>query len=588
MRVFCMNNGSSFVFGSLLLVAAAMLLAGSGLASAQSGQDPSAGGETSDESALSAYTMGVFLLESGRPQKAIPHLERAWQSSGNDEQIGNKLCEAYFRAGDLRSCGRTIDVLLELNEQNDVALLFKARISYFRGEEEKALEYLDKLRSFSEPSFEVERLVARIQLELGRYEDAMASYKKAIRIDSSYPVVHYRYGLLLRRSDRREEAEQAFKDAIELQPLFSEAVIEYAEMLIEDQRFEEAEAALVHLLEQDGEFQDALVMTANLYAEQGRYDEAIQLLEEDVAKDTLPRDGILLLGRLYYEAEDFAHALEIFKGVFNDGPRTPEMARVLGELSLKSGEADSALVFYESAIELEPDNYRNYLELFFATSPRFNEEGAFVIELSDEERTDLLDKAAARVTAEDFDGLYVLGVSHQAVDDYEQAGRFFAQALELRPDDDRVTLNLAGALERTGEYEKAEPLLARLHERKPDDPTICNFYGYLLALMASRLDVAEQLVRTALKHEPDNGYYVDSLGWVYFNRGEYEKAVIELEKASRLVQDDPVILEHLGDAYQSLKRFREALAAYERSMGLQGENSEILDKIDATRNQIGN
>ena len=51
---------------------------------------------------------------------------------------------------------------------------------------------------------------------------------------------------------------------------------------------------------------------------------------------------------------------------------------------------------------------------------------------------------------------------------------------------------------------------------------------------------------------------------------------------------DPVILEHLGDAYRSLKSFGKALAAYERSRDLQGDNSEILDKIDAARKQLGN
>jgi tetratricopeptide (TPR) repeat protein len=544
-------------------------------------------GEGSDEDALSAYTMGVFLLEKGQPQKAVPHLERAWQSS-RDERIGNKLCEAYFRTGDLKSCEEIIAVLLESNERNDVALLFRARINYFQGREETALEDLQQLRSMSNPSFDVERLMARIQLELGRYEEALLSYENAVRLDPSYPVIHYRLGILLRRFDREAEAERELRLAIQLQPLFSEAVMELAELLVEDERFDDAEVAIRALLDEGDDSYNSLVTLTNLYAQRGKYEEAIQLLEDRQQSGRLPREGVLLLGRLYYDNEDYGSSLKLFQSIFDEGSHTPELARVLGELSLRAGQADEALGYYRDAIELDPDDYRNHIALFFASTERFNDDGSDLIALSDDEKSEILERAAAVVPEDDFDGLYLMGVCYESLDRYEPARRFFGRALEVQPDSERALLNLAGALERLGRYDEAEPILVRLHERKPEDPRICNFYGYLLALMNTRLDEAERLVRTALKHDSENGYYLDSLGWVYFKRGEYERAVVELERASRLVGDDPVILEHLGDAYRSLERFRDALAAYERSKNLQGENTEILDKIDAARDQLGN
>jgi len=559
-----------------------------GFAAPSMGQsDDARGAQIEGEGALSSYTMGVFLLESGQPQKATPHLEKAWQAD-KSEQIGNKLCEAYFRSGDVESCERVIDSLLEMNVENDVALLFRARISYFRGEEEQALEHLQRLKSFAEPSFDVERLVARIQLELGRYEEALVSYENAIRIDPNYPVIHYRQGVLLRRFDRDEDAERAFRKAIELQPLFSEAVLELAELLVEGERHDEAEVVLVGFLEKNGESLSALMMVANLYAERGKFDAAIKLLEQYDKDGGLPREGVLLLGRLYYETENYDAALKIFRSVFEDDTRTPELARVLGELSLSAGNADQALEYYQIAIELEPSNYRNYIALFFAASERFSDESMVLIDLSDEDKIEVLEDATKVVRSDDFDGLYVLGVCYQSLDEYEPARMFFEQALEIEPESERALLNLAGALERLERYDEAEPILVRLHTSKPEDPRICNFYGYLLALMNTRLDEAERLVKTALKQDPENGYYVDSLGWVYFRRGEYEKAVVELERASRLVGDDPVILEHLGDAYRSLERFQDALVAYEKSRDLQDKNTEILDKIDAARDQLGN
>ena len=562
---------------AILLAASACLAQGTG-----EGKD-----EPRGEDALSAYTMGVFLLESGQPQRAVPHLEKAWRATG-DEGIGNKLCEAYFRTGDLKSCKEIIDALLEIDERNTVALLFRARIAYFQGREEEALQDLQQLRSMSEPSFEVERLAARIQLELGRYSEALVSYENAVRLDPNYPVVHYRIGILLRRFDRDVEAEQALRRAVELQPLFSEAALELAELLVETERYDDAEDVLRRLIDEGDDSYGSLMALTNMYADRGKYEEAIGLLEERQRSGRLPREGVLLLGRLHYERENFAAALELFRPIYDRESHTPELARILGELSMRLGQSEDALGYYRDAIELDPADYRNHIALFFAASERFNDDGVDLISLSDEEKVAILDQAAAVVGADDFDGLYLVGACYDSMNRYEPARQFFARAVEVRPDSERALLNLAGSLERLGRYDEAEPIVAKLHERKPEDPRICNFYGYLLALMNTRLDEAERLVRTALRQDPENGYYVDSLGWVYFMRGEYERAVVELERAASLVEDDPVILEHLGDAYRSLERFRDALAAYERSRRLQGENSEILDKIDAARDQLGN
>jgi Flp pilus assembly protein TadD len=134
-------------------------------------------------------------------------------------------------------------------------------------------------------------------------------------------------------------------------------------------------------------------------------------------------------------------------------------------------------------------------------------------------------------------------------------------------------------------YEDAERVIVELHGLAPDDATVCNFYGYLLSLMKKNLDRAELLVRTALGKEPDNAFYIDSLGWVYFQRGEYARAVTELERAVEIAGDDPVILEHLGDAYSASSRHRDALAAYQRSARVQ-DGAQIRAKIDAEKRRL--
>jgi tetratricopeptide (TPR) repeat protein len=100
----------------------------------------------------------------------------------------------------------------------------------------------------------------------------------------------------------------------------------------------------------------------------------------------------------------------------------------------------------------------------------------------------------------------------------------------------------------------------------PKDANALNYLGYTYADLGKNLDEAERLVQEALKHKPEDGYIIDSLGWVYYKKGNYEKALEILEKAVSLVPDDPTILEHLGDAYIKLNDKKKALDIYKKSL----------------------
>ena len=90
------------------------------------------------------------------------------------------------------------------------------------------------------------------------------------------------------------------------------------------------------------------------------------------------------------------------------------------------------------------------------------------------------------------------------------------------------------------------------------------------------------MVQRAMTLRPNMGYITDSLGWVYFKLGDYEKAVVELEKASQLTPEDSTITEHLADSYAKLNRLGKALELYERALTLDPKP----DQADRLKNKI--
>ncbi len=115
-----------------------------------------------------------------------------------------------------------------------------------------------------------------------------------------------------------------------------------------------------------------------------------------------------------------------------------------------------------------------------------------------------------------------------------------------------------------------------------------NYLGYTYAELGTNLDEAEDLIKRAIEHKSNDGYIIDSLGWVYYKKGFYKKAIEFLEEADRLVPDDATILEHLGDANVKVNNLKKSLQYYKKALEKKGENTKALEqKIRSVENQIG-
>ena len=87
------------------------------------------------------------------------------------------------------------------------------------------------------------------------------------------------------------------------------------------------------------------------------------------------------------------------------------------------------------------------------------------------------------------------------------------------------------------------------------------------------------MIKKALSIQPDNGAYVDSLGWLYFKQGKIQEALKELERAGSLMED-PVIYDHLGDVYFKTGDNANAKLSWQKSLKLDPKQDKIKEKIE--------
>lgn len=145
---------------------------------------------------------------------------------------------------------------------------------------------------------------------------------------------------------------------------------------------------------------------------------------------------------------------------------------------------------------------------------------------------------------------------------------------------------LAVSYDKNNEWDKAEQSLKKALDLSNRHPQVLNYLGYSWLKNNINIDKAAAFIVEAYEKEPNDGVIMDSLGWVYFKTGDYQKAITYLEKASELNPSNAIITDHLGDAYWLGGRKNEAIFQWKQALTQKEENDELNRK--RVKNKIEN
>ena len=143
------------------------------------------------------------------------------------------------------------------------------------------------------------------------------------------------------------------------------------------------------------------------------------------------------------------------------------------------------------------------------------------------------------------------------------------------------------AYERAKQWDAAEADFLKALELRPNEPRVLNYLGYSWIDRGVNLERARTMIEKAVSKRPEDGYVVDSLGWVFYRLGRYEEAVKYLERAVELRPQDPIINDHLGDAYWRAGRKLEARFQWNHAIDLGAEEKMIPDIRAKQANGLG-
>jgi tetratricopeptide (TPR) repeat protein len=326
------------------------------------------------------------------------------------------------------------------------------------------------------------------------------------------------------------------------------------------------------VIELKPEAREAYIAKARIYENRKQFELAVK--EYEKYAEAFPDNSYVLtyLGKCYFENKEYEKAkaalLKAKKGV----PQDSNIIYWLGISYEKLGDIKKAAEEFEQ-IELKDPGVSITARLgyYYSLLKEFKKsEKAFV--------------KALEKDPGNHEILYLMALNYMDWKKYSKAVEYLDKTTEISPDFTDAHFFKGSAYDKKGDFDNAEKAFLRALEINPEHAKTLNYLGYSYADRNIKLNEAQTLLTKAVNLEPGNGAYIDSLGWLYFRQGKFELAERTL-LASANMTGDPLMYDHLGDAYVELGMVAEAWTAYSLSYDIK-KDKNVKKKLDMAQKQL--
>ena len=267
-----------------------------------------------------------------------------------------------------------------------------------------------------------------------------------------------------------------------------------------------------------------------------------------------------------------------------------DVALLYAQLSLSFNGDRPVVLTLLGDIYVDTKQYQNaintYEQMPLSSALRINADTEIAINLQRLDRTKEAQEKLKGIIARDptnYEALVTLANVNRSNEEFAAAAETYSRAMALRPqlekDQWRILYYRGITYERQKMWDKAEADFRKALSLSPNEPLVLNYLGYSMIEKKMNLTEALDMVKKAVELKPNDGYIVDSLGWAYFQLGDFEEAALQIERAVDLNPADPIIGEHLGDAYWRVGRTLEARFQWQHAKD-NGPEPEDLKRIE--------
>lgn len=505
---------------------------------------------------------------------------------------------------------------------------------------EAAVGALEHALAFDPQSTYLQLLLARGYLHLERADAAVLLLTELTNEPPFVPEAHLLLGDIYLMQQRGLDAVDHFNRALEFAPDDESLHLRLAMAFVQLGRVDEALATLEELLQKRPDADQAMLSVARIYRDSQQPDAAIRVYRRYLETYPGRLPVVLELGQVLQE-HDPANAVSLYLGTLERVPFAPSIRQQLAQLYLarkqpqlaleqllivreqlpsllggnqigllflhmnqwqQAGEEFRQLIARENGAGnnryflalalIGQSRYQAAMEQLQQVTPEATTYRDAMLQLSYlqlqeglvEEGTQLLQEILEQ-GINDSEVYYYLVTFYQEQQDLTSALNFAREGVSLHPQNARLLYQQGLIFEALENHQAALEVMEGVLLIDAEHADALNFLAYSQAEADLDLDLALERAKLALQLNPA-GYIEDTLGWVYFKLGDYSRSRIHLERAIAMQPDDSVILEHLGDLYQVMELYAEAIQAYRDALAVDPEAQGVQEKLDQLQREL--
>ncbi|MGB0909022.1 MAG: tetratricopeptide repeat protein [Nitrospirales bacterium] len=517
------------------------------------------------------FLRGYLTELANQPIQAIEEYRKGLRVDPDSIFLKTRMAKLYFSNGEMATAVEMADTI-PLSSVDDVSgLLELAKIYAGTGHSDKALLFLDRVIE-KEPTHDKGYISkGMLLLSLKRPAEAKAVLEAAVVQVPQSPEIQYYLGMTMNEEGRVEEAESYYEQAIALRKSFRRAYLSLGSL----HEAHKNSAKAIHVYERylqagNPHDKDIRLQLVRLYLQSQSHAQALEQLS--LILDYYPNDlnAQVRVALIYGEMGNYQQAIDELTNILGTQPNELRVRDYLGLMYEEMKDYKQAKQTYEANLKINPNYYDTLLHLGFLSYRQKQYEEA-LSHLSH----------AKTIQPKRSEPHLLLGLTYLQQEEYSVAITQFEEGIQQDPTNADLHFNLGTTYDKLGRFEDVVREMERTLNLEPEHADALNYLGYSYADRGVEVEKALELTQRAVELKPNNGYYVDSLGWALFKVGRSAEALVAIDRALSLVSDDPVIFEHLGEIHLQRKEREKAQKAWARAIELDASNENLIKRFRA-------
>lgn len=520
--------------------------------------------------AMHAFLIGQLAYDAENSDEALRSFISASEyTDGPAPFLNTRLAELYLADGQLENALRETDKAIQAEPENVHFILLKAGIldALKRSQETPAL--YDKARHLSPQRLDTAVLSSNYYLSAAQPARALEILEAFVKAAPQDAMGWYFLGRAADSQGHNARALAAFQESEKRDAQNATLAFETLRSLLKQKRLKEARVSAAAIAKRDPQNPQL----AQLVKQLNQGEPGIQQSLSELNFLTQPLgdqiDARFRLSVVEIERRNFRDALTQLRVVLAAQPENAQARYYLASLFAGSGrKKESIQELYKISSDQE----------LYVKSRTF---AAFILRQDgDLKRAESAVREALAVEPGNRNILSYLVLILRDAKNFEEAEELMRLTIEEDPKNDRLLFNYAILLSDMGRDADSQRVIEEVLVLNPKHSDALNFLAYGLADRNQQLPRALELIQRALEERPDDGYYLDTLGWIYYKLGRFSEAEETLRRAAAVVTEDIVIQEHFGDSLVKVEKYDQAAEVYRNALE-RGRDQDDKEEVEA-------